>query len=59
MPMLGEDRDFRRFLDFVEHERDKIDRGLGVVDLGFYDRENRSIGEVVEWIGSFKDPMDP
>jgi hypothetical protein len=59
MPMLGADTDFQRFLQYVDHEREKIDRGLGVVDIGFYDRENQGIGEVLEIVvaADGKDPV--
>lgn len=51
-PMLGADEDFQGFIGYIEHEREKIARGLSVGDPAFYDRENQSIEEVLEIVAA-------
>lgn len=51
-PMLWADVDFPRFLEYIEHERVKIERGLTVTDIRFYDRENQTIEEVLEIVAA-------
>jgi hypothetical protein len=48
--LFGADKDFQKFYDFIDHENEKIAKGINVLDFEFYGRENQTIEEVIEII---------